>query len=319
MGLLDELRPNDAEWGPVLRDGLETLSFDQEMCFQKYTRVVLPLDGYVFWQPMEESVSVKGSLHFTQEILQNEDETYGAISVYFSSFEPIVEFEKMPPDTLYVGQIREVKFAFFSQQGFYGPAKLWHYAGRSIPPAMLTQLLDTPGAVDATQPVTSNSLALWIAANTYTLTPVYSGLPTGLTLYPADLVPPNLLPPYGSVKIEDTRALQAAPSNRGGTIGTDQLNADRVRITLYGLQHNAGRDFLTAILAYSKLTDNFGFMNSPTVIDGSRKEASLQAVGMQKFVLAEVSYFQSRVNNIARKLIQKVVPSYQVGGFVVPS
>lgn len=319
MGRLDELRSGDTEWGPALRDGLETLSFDQEMRFDKYTRVVLPLDGYIFWQPMEESVSVKCSFHFSQEIQQDEDETYGAISVSLTSFEPVVEFEAMPPDTLYVGQIRGVKFAFFTQTGFYGPAKLWHYMGRSIPPVMLPQLLDTPGAIDAAQPVTSNSLALWIAANTYKLPPLYFGLPKGFTLYPADMVPPNLAPPYGVVKIEDTRPLQAIPGFRGGTIGTDQLDADRVRVTLNGLQHNDGVDFLSAILAYSRYSDNFGLMNSTTVTDGSRKEASLQAVGMQKFILMEVSFKQSRVNDITRALIKKAVPSYQVGSFVVPS
>lgn len=318
MALLDELRSGDTEWGPTLRDGLEMLSFDQEMRFAKYTRVVLPLDGYVFWQPMDEFVDIKCSFHFSQEVQQDEDETYGAITVYFTSMEPVVEFEAMPPDTLYVGQIRGVKFAFFSQTGFYGPAKLWHYVGRSIPPVMLSQLLDTPGAIDAAQPVTSNSLALWIAINSYTLPPIYTGLPTGFTLYPADLVPPNMSPPYGVVKVEDTRPLQAVPSYRGGTIGTDQLDADRVRITLNGLQHNAGIDVLNAILAYSLYSDRFGLMNSPTVMDGSRKEASLQAVGLQKFILFEVSFLQSRVNDVARALIKKAVPSYQVGSFVVP-
>ena len=317
MGLIDELNPGPGK-SPAhdaLVDGTDMLDLNQEVKFRAYTRTVLPLDGYIFWQPLEE-VCFQGSLHYTQDMEQNDDETFGSAVVRFTTAERVVEFTESPPNTIWVGRGRDFRFAFFQQEGFYDAARLYHYFGRSIPPAMETQLLDVPGSIDPTQAVTSNSLALWIQANTYTFAPIYAGLPGGLVLYPAGLVPPNLVPPYGAVKIFDTRALQAVPSYRGGTVGTDQLNSDRALITLYGLQHNAGIDFLNAILMYSSLTDNIGLMNCPTVVDGNRRDASMQVVGMQKFVEFEVSYRQSRVNTIARQLIESVAVNYSFSGGV---
>lgn len=311
MSQIDELRGSTEYSGPI-GDGINVLTLAVEVEFQKYSRVVLPLDGYIFWQPMDEAICVKGSVHFAQEIDQEETETYGAITVTFTTREPLVGFEALPPNTLHVGRIHGVRYAFSRQQGLFQEAGLWHYQGRSIPPALESQFLDTPGSIDPDQAVTSNSLALWLELNTFqNVLTGKNGLAGGLLLYPAGLVPPNLPAPYGVVKIEDTRALQAVPLI-GPTSSSDQLNADRVRITLYGLQHNAGIDFLNAVLQYSLLTDNLGLMNMPTVIDGSRQMPELQAVALQKFVLFEMSYLQSRVNNVARKLIKSAMLTFNV-------
>lgn len=313
MSQISESTPNQTQISGALRDGMEALDLNQQITYQAYTRVVLPVDGYVFWQPTV-SLTVKGSLHFSQEMQQNEDETLGFATVTFSSEGKIVQFEDAPPNTIYVARCGKFRYAFSQQTGFYTQAGLWHYFGHSVLPAMAAQLLDNPDSIDPTRAVTSNSLALWLALNGYK-SPLYDGFSNKVTLYPSFLTPANLLPSYGAVHIGDgdTQALQAIPY-----LDRDrnhyQLVSDKVRITLYGLQSNEALDFVDCVLAYSQFTGNFGIMNMPIVRDGKRPQPELQAIAMQKFVDFEISYYQTRVADVARQLILSAVPTYIIEG-----
>src|SRR6266478_2297423 len=117
MAQISESPPNPTQLFGALRDGLEALDLNQEITFQAYTRVVLPVDGYVFWQPTVQLV-VKGSLHFSQEMQQNEDETVVVDTVLFTSECKIVQFEDAPPNTIYVAGCGKFRYAFSQQQGF---------------------------------------------------------------------------------------------------------------------------------------------------------------------------------------------------------
>ena len=311
MGILPSPDHNVSELSDAIDQAAEELSLDQEIEFQPYTRVVLPIDGYVFWKQSVPVITVKGSLHFTQNIEQNEEETFGLAQVVMTTRRRLVEFESMPPNTLYVGSwtsadgTKRFRFTFSAQNGRYKAAGLWHYSGRSVPPALANQLLDEDGKIDASRAITSNSLALWLALNTYT--PLWSGqFKTGVTLYPSDLVEPNLIPPYGIVHIggNDTRSLQSAPY-LDATMSSWQLAADRVKVTLYGLQSDEAIAFHNAVLAYSRDTENFGLMNMPIVRDEKRVEPGMQAIAMKKSIDYEISYVQARVADVARQLIKQ--------------
>jgi hypothetical protein len=301
----------------TLQAGRDSLDLDQEVTFNKYSRVVLPLDGYVFWAPGAPFVA-KGALHYSQEVVQSEDETQGYATLTFTARDPIVEFTAAPSNTLYVATVDGFRYSFSQQQGFFQQAALWHYFGHSIPPALAAQLVDKPGSIDPDRAVVSNSLPLWLAMNNY-VSPFYDGFSdAGVpfvtappTLYPSFLVEDNKVPPYGAVHIgeDDTRALQAAPlldRNRSHS----QLVSDRVRITLYGLQNDEAMDFLDTINQYSLLTDSFGIMNSPVVRDGKRKQEELKAVAMKKVIDLEISYYQTRAAAVARQLILSSIPSF---------
>ena len=305
MAQLSESPRDPNQMFGALRDGLEQLDLNQEVTFQAYTRVVLPIDGYVFWSPTITLV-VKGSLHYAQDIEQNEDETLGLANVTFTAQEKVTDFDDAPPTTIYVATQGRWRYAFSQQQGFYSQAGLWHYVGKSVYPALASQLLDRPGQIDPKRAVTSNSLALWLSLNSWS-SPFNSGLVTGVTLYPSFLVEPNLRPPYGAVHIEDTYPLQAMPYIDEFR-NHYQLVADRVRITLYGLQNDEAMDFVDAVNSYSSLTENFGVMNMPVMTDGKRTQTELQAIAMQKTVEYEVSYYQTRVASVARQLILSAIP-----------
>ncbi len=324
MPQVSESAPFETQLRGGLAAGLDALDLTQTITFQAYTRVVLPIDGYVFWQPTVP-FEAKGSLHFSQEIAQNEDETLGLASVLFTTTDKIVAFSAMPINTIYVASAGGFRYAFSQQQGLYEQAGIWHYFGHCIYPAMASQLLDVPGTLDPSQAVVSNSLPLWLALNAYNplsqypdqfanSTPQYPQKSMNLAqLYPSFMVPPNLVPPYGVIHIgegpEDTRALQPVPyldQNRSHW----QLAADRVRVTLYGLQNNAALDFIDIVEQYSVMTDNFGLMNAPIVRDGIRTQVELQTRAMKKVIDFEISYYQARVAQVARTLIESVTIQY---------
>jgi len=308
MPRISESSPDPTQLAGALQDGRETLDLGQEVTFQAYTRVVLPVDGYVFWSPTIQKV-VSGSLHYAQEIEQNEDEVLGLANVTFTSECKIADFTDAPINTIWVARKGDFRYAFSQQQGFYSQAGLWHYFGRSVYPAMASQLLDRPDSIDPKRAVTSNSLALWIALNTWN-SPFNNGFTTGITLYPSFLIEPNLVPPYGAVHIDedDTYPLQSTPYIDGKR-NHYQLVADRVHITLYGLQSNEAMDFVDAVNSYSALTGNFGLMNSPLPRDAKRTQNELQAIAMKKTIEFEISYNQARIAEIARQLILSAVPT----------
>jgi hypothetical protein len=316
MAQIGELGANPTALAGALQDGLDQLA--QVVTFQGYTRTPLPLDGFVFWVPTI-TVDVKGSLHYSQDIQQNEDETLGLAGVTFTSREPVALFSDAPINTIYVASIGGFRFAF-SQQQVYPQAGLWHYFGHSIQPAMATQLLDRPGSIDLNQTVTSNSLALWLGLNNYQ-SPFYDGFSNvgvpfyqaPIILYPSDMLPANLVPPYGAVYIGDgdTEALQPVPSldrNRSHS----QLVADRVRITVYGVQNDLALDFQDTVNQYSVETQNFGIMTATPLRDAIRKQSELQTRAMKKVMDVRVSYNQQRVAQVARQLILSCVPTFYI-------
>ena len=313
MGILPSPEHNVSELSDAIDQAVEQLDLNQEIQFQTYSRVVLPIDGYVFWKPSTPAVTVKGSLHFTQNQEQNEEETFGLAQVVMTTRHRLVEFDSMPPNQLLVGSWMSTdgntrfRFTLSAQNGRYRAAGLWHYSGRSVPPALAIQLLDQDGTIDPSRAITSNSLALWLELNTYKSF-WSSQFKTPVTLYPSDLVEPNLIPPYGVVHIggNDTRALQSAPY-LDASYSSWQLAADRVRVTLYGLQSDEAIAFHNAVLAYSRDTDNFGIMNMPIPRDDKRIEPGMQAIAMKKTIEYEVSYIQARVAQVARELIRKAI------------
>lgn len=319
MAQISEAVGQQSQLKAVITSALDQIGLRGQVVFQAYSRVVLPLDGYVFWVPTTQ-LTVVGTLHFAQEIVQSEDETFGLAHVQLDTDTKVTEFDVPGDDTLYVATVGPFRYAFSSQGGYQDDVRLWHYAGRSITPAMAAQLLDAPGSIDPAQAVVSNSLPLWLALNGWSTgfsdwlsnaSKAQGGL--GITLYPSDIVLPNLTPPYGVVRIgpDDTRALQAVPY-RDANSDSWQLAADRVRITLYGLQNNAAVDFLNLVLQYIEYTGNLGLMSMPVIRDGKRGQIELQAIAMQKVIDFEVSYNQARVASVARTLILSALPTYVI-------
>ena len=282
-----------------LATGLQTLSENQQIQFTQYTQVVLPLDGYVFWVNTGQTVTAQGSLHQSIDQKQNEDETLAVNRIVFTSLVSVDEFNDISPTTIYIGTFNGARFSFNRRGPYYQQADLFHYVGDAIYPALASQVIDSPSNLPA-GPVVSNSLPVWLALNRF------------MPMYPSFLLPANLEPPYAAVHIDpaDTEALASAPLIDRTSTHT-QLTKDRVRITMYGLSNSQALDFQDYVFQYITNNDNvIGLMSMPIMRDEKRTQSELNVIAMKKTFELDVSYYQTRINTLARQLITDVIAQY---------
>jgi hypothetical protein len=313
-----------------LADGVETISENQTVHFVKYLKLVLPIDGYVFWlrsdlvgpsaafnaasfnstffnQPYrplhsQASFDASGSMHYSTDTFQNEDDSPSINHMIFTSLEPLDDLNDVSPQVMYIGEFDGLKFVFSSRAKFYKQADLYHYRGDAIYPTMLPQIIDDPASLDTRNVIVSNSLPIWLQLNQI------------MPMYPSFLVPDNLAPPYGVVHImpEGSRALQAAPFM--DKLGSHyQLVVDKVRITIYGLRNFNAMDWVDYVNQHTLDSDDMGIMNMPTIRDEHRNQNELNVIAQKKSIEYEVNYYQTRARTIARKFILSCIPTFNIG------
>lgn len=311
--------------------------------FTRYIRVVLPLDGFVFWvrsnllspsallnalemnqgpeaifnsstgTPIPVTTSVKGTLHYNTTVNQDDDKTYASNIVHFNTMiDGVQELNFPSPKMMWVGDFGRLgKFAFSYRDNYFQPANEKHYVGRGLYPQMASQIVDTIADFNRTQ-VVSNSLPIWLSLNGYA--PGYGfGNPT-LELFPAGLVEANLEPPFASVDVvaDATTGLQASPY-LSSNLSHYQLARDLVRVTFYGVRNDAVMDFMDCVNQFTLDTDLMGLMNIPIVRDEREKQTEFLVLAQKKYAEFEISYYQNRARNTARQLILQVIPTYEPG------
>lgn len=333
----------------VLSAGIDQIAAQQVITFTKYYRVVLPLDGYLFWvnaalvgdsaipnvaqlnsitpnspsSPGKQStIKVQGSLHYDIERRQIEDQTYDINRVIFTAESPISDFDEVGPNCLFLGSFENplasegvIRFAFDRRQNFFQQSNKYHYVGDAVYPDMETQIIDDLNGFDTTNVIVSNSLPIWLGMNQ--MTPPYPYPPRQqVQLYPSFLVPDDVTPPYGVVHIypEDTEALTSAPFISGETSSHFQLVKDRVKITFLGLRNFNILDFTDFVAELAAQYDApFGIMNIPVPRDEKRNQDELSVIAMKKSVVYEINYTQKRLRDVAIQNILKVIPNYIIG------
>jgi len=309
-----------------LAEGVNTLSANEEVIFTLYVKLILPLDGYVFWvnaSLLNDSaiynamtygfgefdnpgtglpskiMKAKGSFHFNTEVHQMDDRTAAYNHILFTALELIQDFNLVTPNLMYVATYQGLKFAFSRRDNYYKQADLYHYRGDALYSIMDTQLIDTMSGFDTGSVIVSNSLPIWLSLNQY------------FNLYPSYLAGQNLAPPYATVDINPTTAIQAFPLLDKNS-NPNQLVKDVVKLSLFGLRNNEILNFMNYVFQYSMNTDNMGIMNMPVPMDEKVTQPEFGILAMKKTVVFEISYYQTTVNNIAQKLIQSAFCSYNV-------
>jgi hypothetical protein len=304
MPSITESLGSQSQLASTLAAGVDQLSQSQTVVFTKYTQQVLAPDDYVFWVNTGTTTTVKGSLHYSTDQQQNEDETIDINRVVFTALSPIDDFNNVAPNELWIGTFQGIQFSFNARGLFYEQAGLYHYLGNAVYPALASQLVNSAADLP-TGPIVSNSLPIWLSQNS--MVPVYASY----------LVPANIVPPYVSVHIEPdlTEAPTFPAYEWPGTTepGTDpaplhdlpsnQLALDRVRLTLYGLTNQQAIQYFVSLIEYSANTDAFGFRNSPAIKDQKRTQSELNVIAMKKTIDIEAWYLQSTADAIARRQI----------------
>ena len=297
MNIAEAAANQNSPLNAALLAGLESLDRNDSITFTKYTRAVLPLDGYIFWLNAGQTMTVSGSVHYSTERLQNDDETFDKNQVVFTAESDIDTFNDITPNILWIGSYDGIRFAFSRRSPLYKVAGIYHYIGDAIYPAMESQIIDNPNDFDNVSLIVSDSLPIWLSLNQY------------MPIYPAMLSQQNIDPVYAVVDIDahSQTPLQAMPyqdylSNHW------QLVQETVKFTIYGLRNDTAIDFQDYLIAAS-MGETFGLIDSPIIKDVKRNQSELSVIAMKKTLEMTISYYQQRARNIAQKLIQSAALS----------
>jgi hypothetical protein len=314
----------------ALRAGLEVLDRHQVITFTKYVRLVLPLDGYVFWvkadlvgpsaiyndspintyfydeprmaETSASQIDVQGSFHYTQVNTQNEDESIAINRVIFTAESRVDDLNEIDPQVMWLGTFGGIRFSFSQRSNYYLQANLHHYTGDAVYSVMEDLIIDSLDGFDTKNVIVSNSLPAWLTLNK--VCPVY----------PSFLLPNNTPAPYIAAHVfpEGTTALQPVPIvDLSGSHW--QLAHDRVRLTIYGLRNFNVMDFFDQVLAFIGYDGEvMGLMGAPIVRDEKRTQAELGVIAMKKTIEFEVSYYQNRVRDLALQYILSCVPNFYI-------
>lgn len=346
MTQIDEATLAKSQLGSALEAGVDNISYFGKVEFVPYVRVVLPLDGFVFWVIAEalspsalfnampfnaegatfgtvqtvltapKTLTVEGSLHFSTELIQQEEKTFTTNRMVFTAESEVQDLNAVNPNLLYLATTSDgTQYAFSSRGMFYEEAGLYHYQGNAVYSDLASQIVSDPRVFNTMEPIVSNSLPLWLAMNGYRQQP-WEGFGNFFTLYPSFVVPSNISPPWGVVHIDPigTEAYQSTPL-LDGELSSYQLVKDKVRITLYGGRNNQASDFLNFVIQQSLNYGEFGIVNIPVIQDDKRGQVELNALAIKKTINFEVSYYQTRLRQIAQKYIKTVVPTWYIQDF----
>lgn len=296
----------------VLQTSVETISNHQQITFKLYVKQVLPLDGFVYWVnadilhpselarlniPAQHSIMVDGSLH--RQVVSRQDETtsFSIDRIIFTPTEKIDDFDRIDPQTMWIGEFDEARFNFSLMHSKYTQAGIFHYEGVAVLPTMETQLID---AIDdiPTDLVLSNSIPIWLSLNQFA------------RVYPSFLSPANLYPPYIVADVKETTPLQSSSFQKNDIRW--QWVKDRVRVTMYGLNNQQALTYVDYIVNSALEDELFGVSNIPIITDGKANQVEINVLAKQKFIEFDVNYYQATARAIAYKLIKEAICNYEV-------
>lgn len=312
--------------GPMLNGplsaGLNTLDLNQTVVWTLYQRIVLPLDGFVFWVKADVlgsgalansslansfaanqtlkftpaiTFSAQGSLHHTTIEKQDLDASYSVNRIVFTSLNPVNNLDQVAPDQMWLATVNGNKYSFSSRSMWYRQAGLYHYAGDAVYAPLSSQIIDYPQQLNSVDEVVSNSLPIWLSLNSM------------FPIFPSFLVPYNFPPPFATIHIgeDDTSPMTAGPVF-DSTFTRWQLAKDRVTFTSYGIRNNTILDWLDFVQEYTLNNPGIlGIMNTPIPRDAKRNQVEVGVLAQKKVISFDASYYQARVRTLSRQLIKE--------------
>src|ERR1044072_4251728 len=119
MPSIAESLNNQSQLANTLAAGVNEISSYQTIEVTQYRQIVLPAGGYVCWLNTGVVPSVQGSLHYSTDQQQNEDETLNVNRVIFTALSQIDSFNEAAPTDLFIGTFEGIRFAFNARGSFY--------------------------------------------------------------------------------------------------------------------------------------------------------------------------------------------------------
>ena len=339
MATVFETTQAPLELGAGLQAGTETISYNQTLTFVLYKRLVLPIDGFVFWvkaslvntsirslynmnafnkttsnqnsifnpTPLQLSAlqfNALGSLHYSQEIVQEETTSFTRQHAVFTSTVEINELGAIAPDEMYITTLPNgAQLAFNDQNSRFYQAGLWHYSGRALFSALNTQIVDSLDDLNMDQ-IVSNSLPFWLAMST-----------ASLPIFPSFLSPKNFVPPFITVDIQNTQGFGNSPLYLQDS-SQSQLVAEDVTFVCWGLNNNDVLDFQTLILNGS-YEDYYGIGSVMVPIDNKYEQSEFTIIAQKKTMILRTNYYQVRSRDIAMQTIKSAMIDLTVADLIL--
>jgi hypothetical protein len=247
-------------------------------------------------------IEVKGSLHYSSKIDQEEDATVDSNTMIFTSLSEVQPFNQVGPEHLYICHYHNLTFAFSSRGRLYEQADLYHYVGTALKSRHQTQIIEDATQFNPTL-VVSNSLPIWLNMPNYV--PPYPGFTCPIPLYPSYLVDDNLLPPFGAIHIEKTESLEMG-SSYGPRMQQDQLCREVVIVHLYGVDNLTVNNFLGFVEQYSLDWMTLGLSHVPAIKDMKLTQSEFKILAQRKMIEFDINYRQKVVRDQARQFIEHV-------------
>ena len=326
MSILDEVEgmPGSPPLNSALSAGLDNIRYGQSLTFTPYVRVVLPVDGFVFFVRYDQvsqiaaslagtssatlaPVTVPCSVHMSTTTEQADEDNMDFSRIVITAKQEIRPFHDNVTTVLWISEFEGVRFTIDGRKGYYQQSGLFHYQGGTVFPVMETQIIDDASDLCLSSPILSNSTPLWmtLAANISSAVwlPGFS-----FPLYPAWLIPDNEVPPYGVIMPRDAKGWMSAP-RFDPNFSRNQLVYETVDVVLYGCSHRDAENFLDSVLGYQMTGTIFGVSNVPVIEDIPRNQSELSVRAQKKLISFGVNYYQSQARQMAEKYILECIPN----------
>ena len=310
------------------------ISGEQTYTFDLYKRVVLPLDGYVFWIKATELPNYIGRKGLSALYKRTMFGTtlYDALSLevdltpeqmqrYSFSINGSLHLSQeisQDPDTTYVNQ--QISFTTKTQINPFesvAPNEMYIVTipnGARVAFGNQNNRYSLAGLWHYHGKAVYSTMATQIVDNVAKIQPnqqiVSNSLPYWLALstpsipvYPSFLSPKNLTPPYVTADIKQTEGIAGYPLYNDN-LDQGQLVTDTIEFTMYGLNNDAALDFQLAVLSNSE-NGEYGIQNVPVPVDVKVNQTEFQVIAQKKTMTVQVDYYQYRTRQFARRLITK--------------
>lgn len=334
--------------GPQIA-GVGLISGQQQYTFNLYVRLVLPIDGFVFWVLASQlTPAFLGKYFGDYNSAPYNASAFNGRKAIAPVLTPIEQaaFQFSTNGSLHlsqeIGQDEDTTYTT-STVSFTTPEEVTNFENMA-PGTMFITTLDNGTQIGFGSQSSRYLLSgIWhyhgraVYASMQSqmvddgrlihpgLAIVSNSLPFWLALgtpsvpvFPSFLSPFNLVPPYITAHInpEDTEALASAPLY-GPTNSQSQLVKDRIRFTMYGVNNDAALDFQTSVLNTS-LLGNYGIMNMPVPRDEKRPQLEFQVIAQKKTMMLEVNYYQMRARQLAQQIIRHATMTFNPTPYAQP-
>ncbi len=299
-----------APYSNVIRGGYNFIKDNQKITFKTYRRVVLPLDKFIYWVKLSDEVLMNCMVHKTEEFNHEVDNFRNEATIILITEDAIFDYSNDGIDEIKVFKYNNSLYLLRKTGENAEQSGVYHHIAHIIEPQMQYIFLDSEDDIKKEKFQLTSSIPLFISFSSG----LFDLTPFEYEIYPAWLTPYNKKPPYIAIEVEETTGLDSGFQNIkiNNKDYLCRLVQEKVKLVLYGFNHDEALIFLKRLEKWSQLYNYIGFMSSPCVTDEIYSKTELGSVASKKTIDLEISYVQTTalLEELRDKLISMVLMKF---------